>query len=189
MITVEPNYEASDEIIVKRIVDGDTEQFRFLYERYARKVWSFAFRMTGNVEAEDLTSEIFFQVYRKLGTFRGEARFSTWLHTVMVHTTMNFVSRHRNRSFRGKQEPLLHVITKPSHEDPEAAVLKKELQAHVHRAMLTLDPKPRAMMALNAEGFSYAEIANLLRCREGTVASTLNRARGTLARKLKRLKG
>lgn len=189
VITVDPNHEMSDEFLVEQIVAGDKEQFRLLYERHARKVWRFAFRMTGNVEAEDLTSEIFLQVYRKLETFKGDSRFSTWLHSVMVRTTTNFVSRHRNQSFRGKQEPLLHVITKPSQEDPEGMASRKEIHAHVHRAMLSLKPKPRAMIALHSEGFSYAEIAKLLQCEEGTVGSTLTRARNKLARKLKRLKG
>lgn len=189
VITVGPDGEVSDEVIVQRVVDGDTEQFRILYERYANRVWRFSIRMTGNVEAEDLTSEIFLRVYRNLGRFRGESSFSTWFYRVMVSVAINFKSRQRNQSFPGKQEPLLQVIAKPSEDNPEAAACKKELQTHVQRAMSGLTPKARAVVVLSVEGFDYAEIADLMRIRQGTVGSTLTRARGELARKLNRLKG
>jgi RNA polymerase sigma-70 factor, ECF subfamily len=189
VITVEPNRKLSDEDIVQQIVDGDTNQFRLLYERYAKRVWRFAVRMTGNVEAEDLTSEIFMEIYRNLPRFRGEAAFSTWIHRVMVSRALNFQTRQRNQSFRGKQEPMLHVITRASEEDPEAAAFNKEVQAHLQRAISELGPKARAAVALHAEGFSYDEIADLLQCSRGNVGSILSRARVELAHKLKRLKG
>lgn len=189
VITVEANRKLSDEDIVQRIVDGDTDQFRLLYERYANRIWRFAVRMTGNVEAEDLTSEIFFEVFRNLPKFRGEASFSTWIYRIMVTRALNFQSRQRNQSFRGKQEPMLHVITKPSGEDPEAAALNKEFQAHLQQAISELRPEARAAVGLTGEGFSSDEVADLLQCSKGNVGSILSRARTELAHKLKHLKG
>lgn len=189
VITVEPNRKLSDEDIVQRVVDGDTDQFRLLYERYANLVWRFAVRMTGNVEAEDLMSEIFLQVYRSLPDFRGEASFSTWIYRIMVSRAINFKTRQRNQSFRGKQEPMLQVITSASEENPEVAAFNKEVQAHIQQAISELLPKARAVVALTVEGFSYEEVAELLQCSPGNVGSILTRARKKLARKLKRLKG
>jgi RNA polymerase sigma-70 factor (ECF subfamily) len=189
VITVEANRKLSDEDIVQRVVDGDTDQFRLLYERYATRVWRFAVRMTGNVEAEDLTSEIFVEVFKNLSKFRGEASFSTWIYRVMVTRALNFQIRQRNQSFRGKQEPMLHVITSASAENPEETALNKEFQSHLQRAISELQPKARAAVVLSAEGFSYDEIADLLQCSKGNVGSILTRARAELAHKLKRLKG
>ena len=184
VITVEPDYQIPDEAIVQLILDGDTDLFRLLYERYYRMVWRHAYRMTGGVDAEDLANEILLKVYLNLKSFRGDSSFFTWFFSIMVRHSVNFNVKHHRRKL---QLPLLEVIA--SEDDQEAAAIKKEIQAHVNRAMLSLNPKERAMVALSVEGFSYSEIAEQMGSNAGTVGSTLNRAKRKLARKLKRLKG
>src|ERR1043166_3510973 len=91
----------SDYELVQAIAHGDVSPFADLYERYNRMVFGLCLRMTGNVwEAEDLTQDIFIQLLRKVGTFRGEAQFSTWLYRL----TINQVLMHF-RSIRYRESP------------------------------------------------------------------------------------
>src|ERR1041384_7105012 len=77
---------ASDHMLAQLAADGDMAAFEQLYERHQRRVYSLCLRMTGNVaEAEDLAQEAFIQLYRKIGSFRGESAFTTWLHRLTVN--------------------------------------------------------------------------------------------------------
>ncbi|MGH9394725.1 MAG: RNA polymerase sigma factor, partial [Terriglobales bacterium] len=91
---------------------GGAEAFEFLYHMHKRRVYSLCLRMTGNTaEAEDLSQEAFLQLFRKIGTFRGESAFSTWLHRLSV----NVVLMHLRR--KNLPETPLEEFTEPSHED------------------------------------------------------------------------
>src|SRR6201997_2552051 len=74
---------------IERAKQGDAEAFKFLYDLHRRRVYSLCLRMTGNTaSAEDLTQEAFLQLFRKIGTFRGESAFSTWLHRMAVNVVL-----------------------------------------------------------------------------------------------------
>src|SRR5947208_6701806 len=74
---------------IERAKQGDAEAFQFLYNLHKRRVYSLCLRMTGNTaSAEDLTQEAFLQLFRKIGTFRGESAFSTWLHRMSVNVVL-----------------------------------------------------------------------------------------------------
>src|SRR5436305_7406507 len=74
---------------IERAKQGDAEAFQFLYNLHKRRVYSLCLRMTGNTaSAEDLTQEAFLQLFRKIGTFRGESAFSTWLHRMAVNVVL-----------------------------------------------------------------------------------------------------
>src|ERR1700731_2727886 len=79
-----PDYE-----LTKRAAEGDMQAFEELYQRHNRRVYSLCLRMTGNVtEAEDLAQEVFIQLFRKIGSFRGESAFTTWLHRMTVNQVL-----------------------------------------------------------------------------------------------------
>src|SRR5438105_3642275 len=92
---------ASDHALAQAAAGGDMAAFEELYERHQRRVYSLCLRMTGNTaEAEDLAQEAFIQLYRKIGSFRGESAFTTWLHRL----TVNQVLMHfRKRGVRMEQ--------------------------------------------------------------------------------------
>src|SRR6201987_6304745 len=74
---------------IERAKQGDGGAFQFLYNLHKRRVYSLCLRMTGNTaSAEDLTQEAFLQLFRKIGTFRGESAFSTWLHRMSVNVVL-----------------------------------------------------------------------------------------------------
>src|SRR5436305_6230368 len=91
----------SDYELTQKAADGDMKAFEQLYQRHNRRVYSLCLRMTQNVtEAEDLAQEVFIQLFRKIGSFRGESAFTTWLHRL----TVNQVLMHfRKRAVRREQ--------------------------------------------------------------------------------------
>lgn len=99
--TAELNSVSSDLELVRLAADGNLAAFELIYRRYYRRTFSLALRMTGSqTEAEDLTQEVFIQLFRKIGSFRGDSAFSTWLHRL----TVNQVLMHfRKRSFKTKR--------------------------------------------------------------------------------------
>ncbi|MBA3322712.1 MAG: sigma-70 family RNA polymerase sigma factor, partial [Pyrinomonadaceae bacterium] len=79
----------SDHALTQRAAGGDMAAFEQLYERHNRRVYSLCLRMTQNVaEAEDLAQEVFIQLFRKVGSFRGESAFTTWLHRLTVNQVL-----------------------------------------------------------------------------------------------------
>ena len=88
--------EKNEAEAIARAQRGDGVGFEYLYKTYSRRVYSVCLRMTRNpAEAEDLTQQAFLQLFRKIGTFRGESGFSTWLHRVIVNVVLMHLRRKR----------------------------------------------------------------------------------------------
>jgi len=176
---------------VERAKTGDAEAFQTLYDMHKRRVYSLCLRMTANVaQAEDLTQEAFLQLFRKIGTFRGESAFSTWLHRMAV----NVVLMHLRR----KSLPVVPLEdTLESEEDttrkePGAPDLK--LSGTVDRLQLqrAVDDLPagyRTIFVLHdVEGYEHNEIAGIVGCSVGNSKSQLHKARLKLREALKKRK-
>jgi RNA polymerase sigma-70 factor (ECF subfamily) len=175
-------HDAEDRRAVERARAGESAAFAELYERHYRRVFGIAFGMSASVPAaEDLTQETFMRAYRKLGQYRGDSAFATWLHRLAVNVCLNF---------RARMEPAIvsaSEATVPAHDD---SLHQRHLQREVHAAILRLKPKQRIVVVLkDLQGLSYQEIAERLGCSQGTVASRLSEARRQLARRLAHLKG
>jgi RNA polymerase sigma-70 factor (ECF subfamily) len=160
---------------------GNDECFQFLYARHKRRVYSLCFRMLGSVEvAEDFTQEAFLQIYRKIGMFRGDSAFSTWLHRV----TVNVVLMHLRK--RKLPEVSLDEIMEPIEEGgtrKEFATLDQRLAGSIDRVMLeraieSLPPGYRIIFVLHdIEGYEHGEIGEMLGCSTGNSKSQLHKAR------------
>ena len=159
--------------------------FEELYERHNRRVYSLCLRMTQNVsEAEDLAQEVFIQLFRKIGSFRGDSAFTTWLHRL----TINQVLMHfRKRSVRDER-------TTEEGELPEQAVVGTENPRQMpvvdrialDRAIGQLPIGYRTVFVLHdVEGYEHEEIARMLGCAVGTSKSQLHKARMKLRGLLK----
>jgi RNA polymerase sigma-70 factor (ECF subfamily) len=160
---------------------GCAEAFEFLYRLHKRRVYSLCLRMTGNTaEAEDLTQEAFLQLFRKVGTFRGESAFSTWLHRLAV----NVVLMHLRR--KGLPEVSLEQTTEPSQEDgPKRDIGVRDQvlvgsidRVNLERAIEHLPPGYRTIFVLHdMEGYEHNEIAEMMQCSIGNSKSQLHKAR------------
>ncbi|MDX6484409.1 MAG: polymerase sigma-70 factor, subfamily, partial [Gaiellaceae bacterium] len=180
-----PEFEiesAEDYELTQAASGGDMAAFEELYSRHSRRVYSLCLRMTANTaEAEDLAQEVFIQLYRKAGSFRGESAFTTWLHRL----TVNQVLMHfRKSKTRKDQAPLADVPqaalgTSVQHGGPVQMIERVALDL----AIAQLPPGYRAVFLLHdAMGYEHEEIARLLGCAVGTSKSQLHKARMKLRR-------
>src|SRR5262245_45934098 len=104
----------------RQLTDGDQQAFRDLYVRYHHRVYSICLRMTQNVsESEDLTQDVFIQLFGKIGSFRGESAFTTWLHRLTVNQVlMHFRKRKRRPELTTEDGELQDHLT-ASNQDPK----------------------------------------------------------------------
>ncbi len=161
------------------------EEFDSLYQTYARRVYRQCYRMLGNQEdAEDLTQEVFLQLFRKASTFRGESSFSTWLHRLTINTVL--MQMRRFRRWRGSVTSLdaVPVSDDGANEFPAAASLVPA-PATSPMEKITLDVAigklssgyKEIFLLHDHEGYRHDEIARLLGISEGTSKSQLHKAR------------
>lgn len=166
---------------VARAQKGEEASFEALYNLHKRRVYSLCLRMTGDASrAEDMTQEAFLQLYRKIGSFRGESAFSTWLHRLTVNIVL--------MTFRKKTLPesSLEETLEPRYEGGavrEIGKVDKVLHGSVDRITLErfiteLPPGYRIIFVLHdIEGYEHNEIADMLGCSIGNSKSQLHKAR------------
>jgi len=184
-----------DAELVSRCLDGDTAAWEGIVRLHHQRVYNLAYRYTGKFdEAEDLTQEIFFKVFRTLPAYRTDAgTFVTWLLRVSRN---HIIDRYRKfkteRSLTGELDlEFERAEHNPARFDsPGEAYRKRETADIVHRALLGLGDELReAVILRDIEGCTYDEMAVILSVPLGTVKSRINRGRTELGRRLRSLKG
>ena len=173
---------------IERAKQGDAGAFEALYNLHKRRVYSLCLRMTANTAAaEDLTQEAFLQLFRKIGTFRGESAFSTWLHRMAVNVVL--------MQLRKKSLPVVpleeNIETEeetprkePGADDPRLAGSVDRMQ--LQRSIASLPPGYRMIFLLHdVEGYEHNEIAEMVGCSIGNSKSQLHKARMKLREILK----
>ncbi len=178
----------TDHALAQRAAGGDLGAFEELYERHNRRVYSLCLRMTQNVaEAEDLAQEAFIQLFRKIGSFRGESAFTTWLHRL----TVNQVLMHfRKKGVKLEQttddgETPVQIVAGTQNPNQMPVVDRIALD----RAIGQLPPGYRTVFVLHdVEGHEHEEIAGMLGCSVGTSKSQLHKARMKLRTLLRQQK-
>ena len=174
---------------IERAKAGDGAAFEALYSLHKRRVYSLCLRMVNNTaEAEDLAQEAFLQLFRKIGTFRGESAFSTWLHRLSV----NVVLMHLRK--KGLNEVSLDEMMEPQQEDgPKKDVGSRDNvlagsidRVNLERCIENLPPGYRIIFVLHdIEGYEHNEIAEMMGCSIGNSKSQLHKARMKLRDLLK----
>jgi len=174
-----------DRVLVRRAQQGDQAAFAELVTRHQRYVYNLAYRLLRETgEAEDLAQEAFLRVWRGLGNFRGEARFTTWLYRIVTNLCYNRLASLR-RQLLDAGEGGVDALALPSDGDPPAVVEVAERRAFLHRQIVALPDKYRLVITLfYLQEFSYQEIAQVLDLPLGTVKTHLFRARERLKRQL-----
>ena len=183
----QPDFEERATIIA--VQQGDREAFKALYERYRDRVYNIIFYSIGDeLRAEDVLQIVFVKIYRGLANFRFEASLATWIYRITLNECLNQQRR------RGAQHiPFEALLGSDEELDTGAAAdlqhAEGERREIVHRAVMELSPRLRAVVALKyLDGLSYEEIASVLECSPGTVASRLNRALSELEERLRPLR-
>jgi len=176
---------ADDSVKVEGRIRGKVPPFDELFRLHWRRVYAVCFRMTGNTaDAEDLSQEVFVQVFRKLNTFRGESSFTTWLHRLTVNHVLMYFRKRRSRR---------EQLTEDG-ETPEPAIQGRKVLANIpildrlalDEAIVKLPPGYRTVFVLHEiQGLQHLEIANILNCSVGSTKSQLHKARMKLRRLLR----
>jgi RNA polymerase sigma-70 factor (ECF subfamily) len=169
--------------------NGSRKAFEMFFYQNQKRVFSVALNFFGgdSQTAEDITQQVFLKIFTNIRDFRGDAAVTTWLYRITTNACIDEQRRKKRFSFYsdlfGFKEPKIKIT-------PDEKFESREISAEVQKALLTIDAKFRLPILLKyVEGLSYREIADVLDCSEGTVASRLNRGNKLLARKLEHLKG
>jgi RNA polymerase sigma-70 factor, ECF subfamily len=177
-----------DEALVRRAQAGDTSAFDILVERYKERLYATVYHMTANHEdANDLVQETFIKAYKSLRSFRGQSSFYTWVYRIAVNRTINFIKRRKNRNQFSLDDVDSSIQNDPdlvemmSHVTPRREVGLTELHEKLNEALQKLSEPHRAVVTMHdVQGMTHADIAQVMKCSEGTVRSRLFYARQQL---------
>lgn len=179
-----------DERVIEACQQGDREAFRLLFEAYKDKVYSISLYYFNGDEASagDVTQQVFLKLMTKIEQFSRHAEFTTWLYRLVVNACADERRKRRRFIFFGDGTEMDgRKVEKRSQEDRYERV---ELADCVKTAIGELRPKLRLPILLKyVEGLSYEEMAAVLNCSKGTIASRLNRGHKILASRLAHLRG
>lgn len=175
---------------IARAQRGDASGFERIYQLHSSRVYALCLRMLGNTaEAEDLAQEAFLLVFRKIGTFRGDSAFSTWLHRL----TVNLVLMRRRR--KTPHETSLDEASEPdsNRRAPQGEFARPDVlltgsldRLHLERALAKLNPFQKLVVILHdIQGYKHTEIAKIMDWSTGNSKSQLHRARIRLRKLLR----
>jgi RNA polymerase sigma-70 factor (ECF subfamily) len=156
---------------------GNLTAFEMLYQRYHRRTYSLCLRMTNSqTEAEDLTQEVFIQLFRKIGSFRGDSAFSTWLHRLTVNQVLMHFRRRSVKNEKTSEDGEIPEQTVSGTENPNKMPVIDRLA--LNKAIEQLPPGYKKVFWLHdVEGYEHEEIARMLKLSVGTSKSQLHKAR------------
>jgi len=173
--------------LIEKTKQGDIDSFEKLIEPYQKKAFNIAYRMLGNMEdANDITQEALLKIFRSVDKFQGKSSFSTWVYSIVSNTCIDFIRKQKKNQVvyleqQGATGESYRIEVVDEMNTPEYLFEKKEIQNIIHEAINQLNVDQKEIIILrDINGFSYQEIANILKCSEGTVKSRINRARGNL---------
>jgi RNA polymerase sigma-70 factor (ECF subfamily) len=171
--------------LIERVRAGDTRAERELYDSQVDRVYRLAYRLAGDDElARDFTQETFIRAFERLDTFRGEAAFSTWLHSIATSVALNGLRRVKR--FRARESDLdeaRDVAGGRRQAEPD-------LKLRLARAIDALPERSRMVFVMHdVEGFTHEEIAAAMGLEAGTSKAQLSRARAKLREALAEFAG
>lgn len=181
-----------EQVLVRRIQQGENSAFRELVERYKKNIYNLAYDLTGNHhDAEDLSQEVFIKAFRSMSKFRDDAKLSSWLYRITVNTA---ISQKRKKSVSHMQlqenfEENVSELNQNSETEisrnPEKNAEAKLMQEHFEIALQKLTPREKSIFVLrHYNDLPQKEIAEILKINLGTVKSMLFRAIKKLQKEL-----
>jgi RNA polymerase sigma-70 factor (ECF subfamily) len=177
-----------DDRVIEACREGDREAFRLLFETYKDKVFSIAVYSFGGDQAaaSDVSQQIFLKLMTAITQFRGDSAFTTWLYRMVVNACIDEQRKRRRFLPFGDSVPTSKIEDRRPQEKRFARL---EVSESVQAAIKELTPKLRMPILLKyVEGLSYEEIATVMGCSKGTIASRLNRGHQKLAQRLSYLR-
>jgi RNA polymerase sigma factor (sigma-70 family) len=167
--------------LVARTQSGDARAFDELVVKYSPRLYGLVYNMTSNHEdANDLLQDVFAKAFRSINGFRGKSSFYTWIHSIAVNMTINFLKKRGRRFQMSLDDVDLNIqndkefIELTASSSPVREADLGELQQRLNEAMQKLSPEHRAVVTMfDIQGMPHAEISKILGVSEGTVRSRL----------------
>jgi RNA polymerase sigma factor (sigma-70 family) len=174
--------QPSDADLVSRAQKGDTAAFDQLVLRHSPRLYALIYHMTSHREdTHDLLQEVFAKAYRSLNRFRGHSQFYTWIYSIAVNMTLNFLKKRNRRQLSMSLDDIdagierdEEFIAATSPRTPERETDLKELQKRLNEAMMRLSDDHRTVVTMyDIQGIPHGEISRILGVSEGTIRSRL----------------
>ncbi len=166
--------------LITRAKQGDQVAFHQLYENYYRRIYALCWRMLADKDsAEDVCQEVFVQLWQKIGNFRGESKFATWLHSVATNIVLGHLRKQKNwlqRIFSIEEQTVVESSVELT-DEREASDLDDKIQLLPERARLVF-------VLFAVEGYRHEEIAKMLNMAVGSSKSQYHRAKTLLRESL-----
>ena len=180
--------------LVKRLKKRDESAFSQLVRLHKNRVYNLCLRMLSNsAEAEDIAQDVFVRAFMSIGSFREEAKLSTWLYRIAVNLCKNRLKYQARRHF--KAHTALDAVTERTagagsgrttgepEARPDEILEGNRAEARIQRALMAVDEEFRRLLVLrDIQGMTYIDIMKVTGLPEGTVKSRLHRARNALQR-------
>ena len=183
---VEKVAKATDFELAQVASKGDMAAFEEIYRRHHRRVYSICLRMLQNAsEAEDLTQDVFIQLYRKIGSFRGDSAFTTWLHRMTVNQVLMHFRKRTVKFEKTTEEGDTPEQIVSGTANPEKMRIVDKIALDNAIEQLPAGYK-NVFLLHDVEGFEHEEVARILGCSVGTSKSQLHKARLKLQKLLKK---
>ena len=171
-----------DQVLVERVLSGDNRAFERLVEKYKKRIYYLAYKMTRDHDsADELAQESFVKAYQALTRFKKGYNFYTWLYRICVNLCINFLKKEKNSipTDYVTDKELLQFSRRVS--DQLESMINSEQAAIVKQALETIPPDQKAVFILKTyENMTYEQMATVMNCSVGTVMSRLYRARHKL---------
>jgi len=178
-----------ENLLIEKAVSGDVSAFEQLISNYQLKIYNIALQLSGNEpDARDISQEVFIKIFKELKSFRSECSFSGWLWRIVHNTFYDECKKsYRKRmSITDSLDSVSYFLKDTSNpfEETEKSLLKKQVEI----ALSKIPPKYRVTVVMyDIQGFTYNEIAEIIKCSIGTIKSRLNRGRCLLKEKIKKI--
>lgn len=180
-LSVMETLDPTDDQLVDRTKAGDARAFDELVVRFSPRLYGLIYNMTSSHEdTNDLLQEVFAKAYRSIRGFQGKSSFYTWMHTISVNMTINFLKKRNRRKTMSLDDVDNGILNDPdfiaatSNGDPSHSANLVELQKKLNESMMKLSHEHRAVVTMfDIQGMPHADIAKILKISEGTVRSRL----------------
>ncbi|MBA4410263.1 MAG: RNA polymerase sigma factor [Bacteroidota bacterium] len=179
--------------LITGIQQGDRKAFQILVETYQRMVVNTCLAIVHNkADAEDLAQDVFLEIFRTAGNFRGDSKISTWLYRIATNRSLNFIRNNkRKRFFQSIEETFTggrnraNEISENNGDQPDRNITDQQRSDLLHRAIDRLPEKQRAAFTLNKyEELPYQQIAEIMEISLASVESLIHRAKKNLQEQL-----
>lgn len=177
----------SEDKIIERVLDGETDMFRLLVERYHERIFILSRGFVHQLQdAEDITQETFLRAFISLGSFRGSSEFSTWLYRIGINSAYTFLRKREKKSilsfYESKVGAIANLLQTNKNDNPHRILSSKEVQELIYREIDRLPQRQRvAFIFSRLDEMPQKEIAQIMSLSVHAVESLIQRAKKLIA--------